>query len=157
MTAFTAISGAAAAVRSLITTNATALGGVVEVRDRDEDPAVIANSIKVMPIVCVIPLGDKSDTITFTMGANNWIHSFEIRIIGYYPFSQDNKDVFSDLATVRQYAFDTIELFRGGKKAAFYPGANATGATIQLGYQMVTDYVIYRFDIGLKCTMYETV
>ena len=155
MTAFTAVSGSAAAIRALIWANKVALGDIIEIKDRDEDPAIISDNAAQLPVVCVIPLGDKPDKITFTMGGNDWIHDFTIRIVGYYRFSYDNKDPFSDLILVRKYAYDTVELFRGATNAGFYPGANAKGATIELGYFMTTDYVIYRYDIGLNVTMIE--
>lgn len=157
MTSFTAISGAASAVRTRILANASLIGNVVTIKDRDEDPAVIVDNAKDLPMVCVIPLSDEPDKVTFSMSSNDWLHDFDIRIIGYYRFTVDNKDPFSDLATVRQYAYDTLELFRGPTKAGFYPGCNAKGATIDLGYSMTGDYVIYRADIKLKCTMYESV
>jgi hypothetical protein len=157
MTAFTSISGAAAAVRALLLANAATLGGIKTIKDRDEDPAILADNALDLPMVCVIPLGDNPDKITFSMGSNDWYHEFDLIIVGYYRFSMDNKDPFSDLATVRKYSYDTLELFRGAIKAGFYPGCNAKGATIDLGYFMVTDYVIYRYDITLKCTMYEGV
>lgn len=156
MTAFTSIDGAAAAVRSLILTNADALGGVKTIKDRDEDPAVLADNTVGLPTVCVIPLGDKPDKIAFSMGSSDWLHEFNLNIVGYYRFSMDNKDPFADLATVRQYSFDTLELFRGAIKAGFYPGCNARGADIDIGYYMLADMVIYRYDITLKCTMYES-
>jgi hypothetical protein len=156
MTAFTAISGAAAAVRALILANATALGGVKTIKDRDEDPAVIADNATDLPMVCVIPLGDKPDNIQFSMGSNDWLHEFDLVLVGYYRFSLDNQNPFADIATVRQYSFDTLELFRGPQKAGFYRGCNVKGASIDIGYNIVTDYVIYRYDITLHCTMYES-
>lgn len=156
MTSFTSISGAAAAIRALYLTHSATLGGIVTIRDRDEDPAIIGDNANRLPMVCVIPLGDKADRITFSMGSSDWLHEFTIQIVGYYRFSQDNKDPFADLATVRQYAFDALEMFRGPTNAGFYAGCNATGADIDIGYFMTTDYVIYRYDIALKCTMYES-
>jgi hypothetical protein len=156
MTSFQAISGAAAAVRALLLANATTLGGIQTIKDRDEDPAILADNALQLPMVCVIPLGDKPDIITFSMGSNDWMHEFDLRIVGYYRFSLDNADPFSDIATVRQYSYDTLELFRGPTKAGFYRGCNAKGASIDIGYNIVADYVIYRYDIGLKCTMYES-
>ncbi len=157
MTSFTAINGAAEAVRTRILDNASSLGDIQTIKDRDEDPAVLADNATDLPMVCVIPLGDQTDKITFSMGSNEWTHEFDLMIVGYYRFSFDNKDPFVDLETVRQYSFDTLELFRGSALAGFYPGCNAKGATIDIGYFIVTDYVIYRYDIMLKCTMIEGV
>lgn len=155
MTAYTAISGVAAAIRARILANAANLGNIAEIKDRDEDPSIIADNSRQMPVVCVIPLGDGADTILFAMGSSDWLHDFTVRIIGYYRFSLDNKDPFSDLATVRKYSYDTLELFRGATNAGVYPGANVKGATIEVGYFIVGDYIIYRYDIALKVTMYE--
>lgn len=157
MSSFTAISGAASAVRARILANATSIGGVKSVKDRDEEIAVIADNANDLPVVCVIPLGDAPDEITFTMGGNDWSHDFNIKIIGYYLFSRDNKDPYSDLATVRQYSYDTLELFRGPTLAGFYPGCNAKGATMQIGYEEISDYMLYRYEITLRCTMMECV
>lgn len=156
MTSYTAIDGAAAAVRTLITNAATTLGGIKSVRDRDEDPAILADNAIDLPMVCVIPLGDKPDKIKFSMGSSDWFHKFNLNIVGYYRFSMDNTDPFADLGTVRKYSYDTLELFRGPTKAGFYPGCNAVGADIDIGYYMVNDYVIYRYDITLDCEMYES-
>lgn len=156
MTSFTAISGAASAIRARLLANAATLGNIATIKDRDEDPAVIVDNAKDLPMVCVIPLGDATDNITFSMGSSDWLHEFDVNIVGYYRFSLDNKDPFSDLATVRQYAYDTLELFRGATLAGFYPGCNAKGAKMDLGYYMVTDYVLYRYDITLRCTLYES-
>jgi hypothetical protein len=157
MTAFTAIDGSAAEIRARLLANAATLGDIKTIKDRDEDPAVIVDNASDLPMVCVIPLGDEPDEIDFTMGGNDWKHEFTIRIVGYYRFSMDNKAPFADLATVREYAYGALELFRGARKAGLYPGCNAKGAKIDFGYFMVTDYVLYRYDIGLKCTMYESV
>jgi hypothetical protein len=157
MTAFTAISGAATAVRTRIWNNRADLGDIRVIKDRDEDPSVLADNALDLPMVCVVPLGDKPDQITFSMGSNDWTHEFDLMIVGYYRFSVDNKDPFIDLATVRQYSYDTLELFRGADLAGFYPGCNAKGAMMDLGYFSVTDYIIYRYDIRLKCTMIEGV
>jgi hypothetical protein len=156
MTSFTAISGAATAVRTRIWTNRATLGDIQVIKDRDEDPAVLADNAVDLPMVCVIPLGDQADQITFSMGSNDWTHEFDLNIVGYYRFSLDNTDPFADIDVVRKYSFDTLELFRGATKAGFYPGCNAKGATIDIGYFMVTDYILYRYDIGLKCTMIES-
>ena len=157
MTSFTAISGAAAAVRARILANKVALGDIQVIKDRDEDPAIIADNATSLPMVCVIPLGDQSDQIVFSMGSNDWTHEFDLNIVGYYRFSLDNKDPFADIDVVRKYSFDTLELFRGASLAGFYPGCNAKGASIDIGYNMTTDYVIYRYDIRLKCVMIEGV
>lgn len=156
MSSYDHIDGAAAAVRTKILNAATALGGIKSVKDRDEDPAVLADNANDLPMVAVIPLGDKPDKITFTMGGSDWLHDFNLNIVGYYRFSMDNTSPMADLGTVRKYAFDTLELFRGAMNAGFYPGCNARGADIDIGYFIVTDYVIYRYDIMLKCTMYES-
>jgi hypothetical protein len=157
MTSFTAVDGAAAAIRARVLAASASLGGIKVIKDRDEDPAIIADNVSDLPMVCVIPLGDAPDQIKFSMGSNDWEHEFTMRIVGYYQFSRDNKNPFSDLATVRQYSYDTLELFRGPTNAGFYAGCNAKGASIDIGYFMTADYVIYRYDIGLKCTMIESV
>ena len=156
MTAFTSISGAASAVRTRIWTNKATLGNIQVIKDRDEDPAILADNAIDLPMVCVIPLGDSPDKIAFSMGSNDWIHEFDLIIVGYYRFSLDNTNPFADIDVVRKYSFDTLELFRGATLAGFYPGCNAKGATIDIGYFMVTDYIIYRYDITLKCTMIES-
>lgn len=157
MTSFTAISGAATAVRTRIWNARGTLGDIQVIKDRDEDPAVLADNVKDLPMVCVVPLGDKPDQIVFSMGSNDWTHEFDLNIIGYYQFSLDNKDPFADIDVARKYSFDTLELFRGATLAGFYPGCNAKGATIDIGYFMVTDYIIYRYVITLNCTMIEGV
>ena len=46
------------AVRERILYNATALGELKDVIDRDEEPEVLAKNPALLPVACVIPIGE---------------------------------------------------------------------------------------------------
>ena len=115
MTTYAAISAFAATMRARILANKATLGNIVQVLDRDEDPDIIASNAKLLPIVCVIPLGQEDLNITYTMGGTNDVMSeFRVHVVGYFQISKDNKTPWNDLDTVaRQYGLGIYELFRG--------------------------------------------
>lgn len=125
--------------------------------DRDEDPAVIADSPMGLPAVCVFPIGDRSDTIKYSMGSYDKEHNFTTIIVGYYR-AMDNEnrgeDIYDDIGTLRKVAYDCSDLF-AGSGAWFTPGV-IYGSKVELGYMEIVDYVIYRFVITLNCKIYET-
>lgn len=119
--------------------------------DRDEDPAVLADSPEGLPAICVIPLGDKPDGISPFIGSIDWEHNFNVVIAGYYRATSNEtrgEDIYSDIATLRRKAYDCAELFRG-EGAFFQPGV-VYGVRVELGYFNMIDYVIYKFVVTLS-------
>jgi len=151
--AYDAISAFATTIRTRITTNVATLGSIQQVLDRDEDPAILAANAKLLPTVCVIPLGAGKDVITFSMGSSDWQHEFQVFIVGYYRFSQDNKTAYSDIDTMRKYAFGLLELFRGS--LAFFNGGNIYKATVEIKPYQEMDYVLDRFLITMNVKLIE--
>ena len=151
--AYDAIAAFATTIRTRITDNADTLGDVKQVLDRDEDPAIIAKNASLLPTICVIPIGEGKDSITFSMGSDDWQHEFSVFIVGYYRFSQDNKSAYSDINTMRQYAFGLLELFRGAD--AFFDGGNIYKATVEIKPYQEMDYVLDRFLITMNVKLIE--
>ena len=124
--------------------------------DKDEDPAVIADSPAGLPAIVVIPIGDREDSITYSMGSADWEHQFNVVIVGYYrtstPLTQ-GEDIFDDIAVERKRAYDCAELFKGSG-AYFTPGVIYRDR-LELGYFEMVDYVIYKFLITLSIKLYE--
>ena len=126
--------------------------------DRDEDPAVIADSPMGLPAVCVFPIGDRADDINYSMGSYDKEHNFSTIIVGYYR-AMDNEtrgeDIYDNIGVLRKVAYDCSDLFAGAG-AWFTPGV-IYDSRVDLGYFEVVDYVIYRFVVTLQCKIYESV
>ena len=124
--------------------------------DRDEDPAVIADSPMGLPAICVFPIGDKSDNMNYSYGSYDVEHEFSVVIVGYYR-ANDNEtrgeDIYDDIGALRTIAYNCSELFQGAG-AWFTPGV-IHHSKLELGYFEVVDYVIYRFVLTLMCKIWE--
>ena len=124
--------------------------------DRDEDPAILANSAEGLPAICVILIGDKADAMHPYISTYDWLHHFNVLITGYYRATDNQtrgENIYDDLSTLRQKAYDCAELFKGDG-AWFSPGV-IKDARIELGYYEIVDFVIYRFVITLSCEIWE--
>jgi hypothetical protein len=124
--------------------------------DKDEDPAVIADSPAGLPAVLVMPLGDRPDSINYSMGSSDWEHQFNVVIVGYYRTSTpetQGEDIFADIAAERKRAYDCAELFKGS--GAFFTPGVIYRSKLELGYFEMVDYVIYKFIITLSIKLYE--
>lgn len=163
MTSFHTIDTMVAAIRTKIA-NATALqitdenGDTVSptILDRDEDPAVLADSPTGLPAIAVILIGDKPDSISPYISTYDWLHRFNVLIAGYYRATSNQtrgEDIYDDISTLREKAYDCIELFKGSG-AWFNPGV-VKDLRLELGYYEMVDYVIYRFVITLSCEVWE--
>ncbi len=163
MVAYTSVSTIAATVRArLAASSALAItdenGETVypTVLDRDENPAVLADSPEGLPAICVIPIGDKADNISPFIGSADWEHNFSIIIAGYYRATSNEtngENVYSDIATLRKKAYDCAELFKGNG-AFFQPGV-VSDVRVELGYFEIVDYVIYKFLVTLSIKTIE--
>lgn len=163
MTAFTSIDRIAGLIRTRLST-AAALAITDEdgdtvyptILDRDEDPAILADSPEGLPAICVIPIGDKSDNISPYIGSADWEHRFNVVIAGYYRATSNDtrgENIYDDIDTLRQKAYDCAELFKGNN-AFFQPGC-IYDVKVELGYFEVVDYVIYKFLVTLNITTIE--
>lgn len=122
-----------------------------QVLDRDEHPAVIADSPAGLPAICVMPFGDRAaDNNYFISGPDNEVN-FNVVIAGYYRATSNEtrgEDIYADIDTLRQKATDCANLF-AGSGAFFTPGV-VYHSRVELGYFEVVDYVIYKFIVTLN-------
>ena len=163
MTAFSSVDRIAGLIRArILASSAMSItdenGDTVlpTILDRDEDPAVLADSPEGLPAICVIPIGDKSDNIKPYIGSADWEHRFQVVIAGYYRATGNEtrgEDIYDDIDTLRKKAYDCAELFRGNN-AFFQPGC-IYDIRVELGYYEVVDFIIYKFVITLSVTTFE--
>lgn len=157
MTFYTRVNRICAAVRARLAAS-SAMAQVDEynvskaptILDRDEDPAILADSPEGLPAICVIPIGDKSLDITYFIGTETEI-DFSVVIAGYYRASSNEtngEDIYADIAALRQRGFDCAQLFTGSN-AYFNPGV-VYHSKVELGYYETVDYVIYKFVVTLN-------
>ena len=163
MTSFSAIDTMVAAIRAKVVASSGLKitdenGDTISptILDRDEDPAVLADSPAGLPAICVIFVGDKPDLINPYISTYDWLHKFNVVIVGYYRATENQtrgEDIYDDIDTLRGKAYTCAELFKGSG-AWFNPGV-VTNVRTELGYYEITDYVIYRFVITLSCEIWE--
>jgi hypothetical protein len=163
MTAFTTVNTIVARIRAMVV-GATPLFVIDEhgdsvppvVLDRDEDPAVLADSPQGLPAIVVVPIGDKADAINYFIGSAEWEHVFNVMVAGYYRATSNEtrgEDIYDDIATLRQKAYDCAELFKG--QGAFFTPGNIYRTRVELGYYAITDYIIYKFIVTLSVKVIE--
>lgn len=163
MTSFSAVDTMVAAIRAKIAAS-TALkitdedGETVSptILDRDEDPAVLADSPAGLPAICVIFIGDKPDSISPHISSYDWLHQFNVIVAGYYRATSNQtrgEDIYDDIDTLRGKAYSCAELFKGS--GAWYSPGVIRDVRVELGYYEMIDYVIYRFVITLSCEIWE--
>ena len=163
MTSFHAVDTMVAAIRAKIAaasvlsiTNENGVTVAPTILDRDEDPAVLADSPTGLPAICVVLIGDKPDSISPYISSYDWLHSFNVIIAGYYRALSPQtvgEDIYNDIGGLREKAYDCAELFKGNG-AWFNPGV-VKNLKLELGYYEMVDYVIYRFVITLSCDVWE--
>lgn len=155
----TGIDTVAAAVRARIAgSNAKSiLGGVQQVLDRDEDPAILARNAALLPTICVFPLGAGKFTVNLQM-TEDVLEDTQLVCVGYYRFSKDNKSPYADIDTMRLYAMRLVGLFRGWTGATpnfiLSPGV-FTKATVEVGPYQEMDYVINRWVVTFTVKLAE--
>jgi len=163
MTSYSAVSTMVAAIRANIAAASSLRitdenGETVSptILDRDEDPAVLADSPEGLPAICVIPIGDKPDAMSPYISSYDWLHRFNVMVAGYYRATSNQtrgENIYDDIATLRGKGYDCVELFKGSG-AWFNPGV-IKDVRLELGYYEMVDYVIYRFVITLSCEIWE--
>ncbi len=150
MTSTAAINAVTDEIISRLTTAKTSLGSWVTIKERDQEPSVIATCLSEMPMIIVEPLSDRPDRIDLLQSdADSSIeHKFSLSIMGYYKF-----DVTTDIRTMRGYAYTCLDLFRGNK--AQVATAHAYSASVNPGYYVIVDNPIYKWVVTLTFVMIE--
>ncbi len=100
-------------VKSQITNNATALGGITKVGEKDEHPSVPAERNE-LPVAYVLPIVEGGDDIDMTMGGSEIHHTFPITTIAYYPATTTTEyadDIDTNLVNTRRYAYNFLDLW----------------------------------------------
>lgn len=134
-----------AVVDSVITlvTNATTIGTLTGVYERDEHPAIPANEGR-LPCAYVVPLVEGKDVIRLTMTPSNMYHTFPIHVMAYYNMP----DVSTSLRTVRDYAYDMVDIF--ATNTSLPVGQISPDMTVESGYWTNQGgYVIHYWIVGL--------
>lgn len=151
MASITYINAATDAVIARLNAAKSTLGNFTRITERDEDPAILSTSGD-MPIMVVIPLADRPDRVSMTMGdtGGELRHDFSISIIGYHLYNT----LDDDLRTLRAYAFTVLDLFRLGANRQV-GSAHVYSASVDVGYFVMVDYPIYRYIVTLNCKMIE--
>lgn len=126
--------------------NATTLGvASSNIYERDENPAIPANEGR-LPALYVVPLVEGKDSFDFTMGARPVsYHTFPINIIAYYEMP----DIYDSLRTVRDYAYNCVDVFLADQALCTSPG-QIVGGTLETGYYVVVDRIIHYWIVVLN-------
>lgn len=140
------VDGVVDAIITLVT-NATTIGTLTGVYERDEHPAIPANEGR-LPCAYVVPLIEGKDVIRLTMTKTNMYHTFPVHVIAYY----DMPDVASSLRTVRDYAYNLVDVF--ATNTSFPSGDISPDMTVEAGYWTSQGgYVIHYWIVGLTVKM----
>jgi hypothetical protein len=99
------------AVRERILYNAEALGELKDVIDRDEEPEKLANNPGLLPVACVIPIGEGQISAQFYMCTSDMEETWQQHIVLWGRFSKDNKSPYADIDIMRAYGKTLINLF----------------------------------------------
>ncbi len=100
------------AVRERILYNATALGELKDVLDRDEEPEVLAKNPALLPVACVIPIGEGQMSSQEYIGSSDQENTWQQHVVIWGRFSKDNKSPYSDIAIMRAYGETLKNLFK---------------------------------------------
>jgi hypothetical protein len=149
MTSTSYIDGVTDAIKTLLNANTATLGSFTTILERDEDPSVIGTR-QDLPVLVVIPLGDKPDRVTLTMGSGGEMyHNFSVLITGYYHYDS----LTTEIRTMRGYAFSCIDLFRGSAAKVGY--GHIYSGSVNPGYYVMVDNPVYRWEVILNIKMLE--
>jgi hypothetical protein len=152
MTSTAAINAVTDAVISRLNSNVVALGNFIAIKERDQEPSVLADHVNLTPVLVVMPLSNRSDNMRMTMGTTGEVyHRFTLTITGYYAFD----DLTTSIRTLRGYAYTCFDLFRGSNQQV--AAAYITGASVNPGYFVMVDKPIYKWNVTLNFYMLEDV
>jgi hypothetical protein len=155
------------AVRERILYNATALGELKDVLDRDEEPEVLAKNPNLLPVACVIPIGDGQLTSTCYMGSSDMEENWQQHVVIWYKFSKDNKSPYSDIDVIREYAKTLINLFSENvpfdtatpsnqQKGRYFNGCIVTKMTVKVIPRQQFDNMLDRILLTMSIKCVET-
>ena len=149
------VNGIVDEVISRITTNSTELGGIVEVLEKDEDPALIEN----LPVVFVIPIGDGDLTLQNIQGMDGNYVDFPIHVVGIYKYygidSSGNDEIAQGIRPTRNYGIICNSLF-SGDEVVIDTNVARLSSSVRFGYWTSTDYTLHYFYLtitvkGINC------
>lgn len=124
---------------SLIRANSAILGGLLDVYERDEEPAVPAYD-HLLPVAYVIPIMEGGDHITSTIDATAAYHEFPITVLAYYESENIN-----DLRPVRGYGYTAYDIIRQHNWGIIGPFAGLVEADLDVGYWTSVDMLVQFF------------
>jgi hypothetical protein len=101
----TQIASVVTSISNLITTNATYLGGIKAVLEKDEHPGVALESDQI-PCAYVLPIVEGHMLTEFSIGHDQLRHEFPVTILMYYRAD----DVNSFIALNRNYAINLVDI-----------------------------------------------
>lgn len=129
---------------SRIENNATELGGIVEVLEKDEDPALIEK----FPTVFVIPMGDGEMALQNIQGEDGNYMDFPVHIVGIYKTY--GLDAIEDgLRPTRNYGLVCNSLF-SGDNGVITENSIRINSTMRTGYWTAVDYVLHYFYLTIQ-------
>lgn len=130
-------------VIKLLTDNASTLGGLVGVYERDESPAIAFDN-GVIPVAYVIPLVEGKDNFDIQPGGIPVArHSFPINIVAYYVYPT----VEAGIRPTRGFGYTALDLFR---ETHSLPIGQVIGGGLEVGYFQVVDVVVHYFILTLN-------
>jgi len=129
---------------SRLNANKTELGGITQVTEKDEHPAVIENP----PEIFVVPIGVGEDKMYTIQGQENNYHEFPVEIIASYRYY--NQSAISDgLRPTRNYGYICNSLF-SGDNLILTENSVVIGSTLKVYYWDVVDYIVHSFRLTLN-------
>jgi hypothetical protein len=133
---------------TMITSNATLLGGITKCIERDEHPA--RANLSDFPYACIIPVVEDGDTVDLLMGGPECRHDFSMTVVAYYLATSSNETgLESDLRTYRNYGFDYLDLYAPSNWMGI---GQIVDAKLDFGYWEAVDRVVHFWVCKWKMT-----
>lgn len=137
------------AVINRLDDNRAKLGNPQHIYEKLEEPAILAED-HVLPVIHVLPLAERDDTMSLTLGDDESLHhDFGITLIGVY----DTTSIKDDLRLIREYGYTCADLFKGDG-AAVGPG-HIYKITMGVRAMTIVDHVLQEFVITLQVKAYN--
>jgi hypothetical protein len=155
------------AVRERILYNATALGELKDVLDRDEEPEVLAKNPNLLPVCCVIPIGEGQMSSNEYIGSSDMEENWQQHIVMWGRFSKDNKSPYADIDIMRGYGKTLISLFSQNvpfnnnipsdqQTGRVFNGCIVTKWTVKYATRQQFDFMLDRILVALTVKSVET-
>lgn len=133
-------------VISLITTNATTLGGLRGVLEKDEEPAVPAADHR-LPWAYVIPIMEGGDSMDATIDATAVYHTFPITVVAYYEMPDIDQ---ASLRLTRGYGYTAFDILRQTNWGVLGPIAGIVHGDLDVGYWVAVDAIVHFFILKVE-------